>query len=230
MKTPHMVRDWAESLNSIYLLRGIYMKKLILILAILLLMPTAAPAASSIVPDRQLPSPEEYALLMENTANYENRVYGYSLDIPNAFYMLSEDELQQLFDGSSDIYDMRYFVSSEYMLSIEVQVKVPTYSSFEEECANAATYIDILKSWGAKEPFLVHEGLIRKTQLGSMLEMAYGYKVDGSNVNVVYFDYYLGENEYIFYLEGYGTTYEVLQPLLARIVETVVIKDAPVRL
>jgi hypothetical protein len=215
-----------------YFQRGDQMNKILWVMIILLLMPLTAPAASSIAPDWQLPSPEEYALLMEKTSHYENRVFGYSLDIPAAFYMLTEDELQQLFDGSngSDVYDMRYFVSSEYMLSFEVQVKVPTYSSFEEECANAASYIDLLKGWGVKEPFLVHEGLLRKTQLGNMLEMAYGYKVDGTKVNVVYFDYYFGENEYIFYLEGYEAAYEILQPILARIVKTVVIKDAPVML
>jgi hypothetical protein len=207
------------------------MKTLALFLVILLLAPIAALAASTALPEA-LPSADEYAKLMGTTKNYENRVYGYTLNIPAAFYSLTDDELKQLFDGSgtNDVYDMRYFISGEYMLSFEVQVKVPSYSSFTEECANAAAYIDILKSGGYTDPFLVHEGIVRQTPIGSMLEMAYGYMSDQTHVNVVYYDYYLGPNEYIFYLEGYEVPYEVLQPLLKQIVDTAAVTEAGVKL
>ena len=117
---------------------------------------------------------------------YENLVYGYSLGIYSKFEMASDEVLQEYFwptldesekNGGDAVYDYRYWYSRDGVYSIEIQVKEQTYDSFETEIAMAPKYAELTADDYAPENEFkqLHDGVLRDTPAGQMLETAVSY-------------------------------------------------------
>jgi len=168
--------------------------------------------------------------------SYENLVFCYAVDIFSKMIAYTDDELNAVWDSMSfdedddDVYDLRYWVTTDKKMEFQVQVKEQTYASFEEELANAHLYItfveDGMKALGYKNIRQLHNGIKRNTPEGIMLETAYAFTVpldNGTEVDiaVVYYDCYYGGIEYVFEMTSYTGDYETAQYLLDKMMQTV---------
>lgn len=166
---------------------------------------------------------------------YENRVFGYSLGMYEAFIMYPDSLLEQIMgeanldEEADELYDLRCWVAPDSQYSFQVQVKEPTYDSFETEVAKAGDYLSLvledMTAQGCENIVQLHEGILRDTPEGPMLETAVAYDIvqDGQYVHVIsmYYDCYRGDTEYIFQLSAYDQPYEDAQALLDTVVQTV---------
>ena len=168
---------------------------------------------------------------------YENLVYGYSLGIYSKFEMASDEALQEYFwptfeesekNGGDAVYDYRYWYSRDGIYSIEIQVKEPTYDSFETEIAMAPKYVELTADEYAPENELkqLHDGILRDTPAGQMLETAVSYISFDSEGNAtpivfVYYDIYARGVEYCFCLHARNGNYEETQSMLDEMMQTV---------
>ncbi len=131
-------------------------------------------------------------------------------------------------EGDDEIYDLRIWTSPDYRYQFKVQVKEPTFSSFEEEIANAPRYLEL---WGSsyspdQDAKQLHEGKLHTTPAGTMLETAISYKASDGNGNIlpvvfIYYDIYTDRAEYCFSLSAYDGDYESAQEMLDEICQTV---------
>ena len=157
---------------------------------------------------------------------YENRVYGYSLDVYSRFDMFGDaviaEQLAQLDEEQDEIddyiYDARVWRSPDAKYLLEIQVKKPTYETFAQEVQDQFTPEQQFKQ--------LHDGILRDTPAGQMLEMAVSYLTtadDDSTVptTAVYYDFYANGYEYVFILTSFNGTYEDTQKLLDSMMQTV---------
>lgn len=171
---------------------------------------------------------------------YENRVYGYSLDIYSRFDMFGDamiaEQLAQLDEEQDEIddyiYDARVWRSPDAKYLLEIQVKEPTYETFAQEIEKAPYYAEELlkrqEDTQKQQVKQLHDGILRDTPAGQMLEMAISYLTtadDDSTVptTAVYYDFYANGYEYVFILTSFNGTYEDTQKLLDSMMQTVAI-------
>lgn len=169
---------------------------------------------------------------------YENLVYGYALNVHARFDMygdaVMEYYLNQIDEAQSEdddyIYDARVWRSPDSKYALEVHVKEPTYESFAQELENAPRYAELAQDQFTPEQQFkqLHDGILRDTPAGQMLEMAISYLTtadDDSTVptTAVYYDFYANGYEYVFILTSFNGTYEDTQKLLDSIMQTVAI-------
>lgn len=169
---------------------------------------------------------------------YENRVYGYSLDVYSRFDMFGDamiaEQLAQLDEEQDEIddyiYDARVWRSPDAKYLLEIQVKEPTYETFAQEIEKAPYYAEELlkrqEDTQKQQVKQLHDGILRDTPAGQMLEMAISYLTtaqDGSTVptTAVYYDFYANGYEYVFILTSFNGTYEDTQKLLDSMMQTV---------
>lgn len=169
---------------------------------------------------------------------YENRVYGYSLDVYSRFDMFGDaviaEYLAQLDEKQNEdddyIYDARVWRSPDAKYLLEIQVKEPTYETFAQEIEKAPYYAEELlkrqEDTQKQQVKQLHDGILRDTPAGQMLEMAISYLTtaqDGSPVptTAVYYDFYANGYEYVFILTSFNGTYEDTQKLLDSMMQTV---------
>ena len=174
----------------------------------------------------------QYGLLQ----SYENLVYDYSISIYDRFTMISDEDLEYLWrhieaayeEGDDEVYDLRVWISPDYRYQFEVQVKEPTFDSFEEVVENAPRYLELWGSDYSPEQNVrqLHDGILRETSAGTMLETAISYDTadeSGNSYTVVflYYDYYGEQAEYCFSLSAYDGDYEAAQEMLDEICQTI---------
>ena len=170
---------------------------------------------------------------------YENRVYGYSLNVYSRFGVLSDENVAAFLEESDReaaengedseyIYDLRVWSSPDKKYIFEVQVKEPTCESFEQEIEAAPHYMEKIQDQFTPEQQLnqLHDGILRDTPVGQMLEIAYSYtyfyESGTAEPNLaVYYDYYGEDYEYIFLVHAINGDYESAQKLLDTMVQTV---------
>lgn len=206
------------------------MKKRVFCLAFALMLLCALPAQADMAANfsRLL----KYGTLVP----YHNMVYGYSVSVYSKFTMLTDAELDDLWanldanreEGDDEIYDLRIWLSPDSRYQMEVQVKQPTYDSFETEVEMAPRYAELVADGYAPENHMrqLHGGILRDTPAGQMLETAIAYDhllADGGTLPVVfvYYDAYAGGVEFCFSLFAYDGDYESAQSLLDDIMQTV---------
>lgn len=175
-------------------------------------------------------------------ALYENLVFNYSIGVYGGFYMYSDDQLNEIWsrmnlsEEDDEVYDFRYWISPERTYEFQIQVKEQTYDSFATEVSHAPQYISMMEEAMVNAGYTnirqLHEGLLRSTPEGDMLETAYAFDIpleDGSvrSITVVYYDCYYENIEYIFEMTAYDGDYETAQYLLNEMVQTVDIWSAP---
>ena len=175
----------------------------------------------------------QYGTLMP----YDNLVYGYSLGVYSRFIMLNDEQMESVWadidanheEGDEELYDLRIWVAPDLRYEFEIQVKEPTYDSFETEVANAAGYIDLVRDGFAPENHVrqLHDGILRETPAGTMLETAIAYDtVDadtGAEQTIVflYYDYYGAGVEICFSIRDYQGNYDDTQSLLDSMMQTI---------
>ena len=168
---------------------------------------------------------------------YDNLVYGYSLGVYSRFIMLSDEQMESVWasidenreEGDEEIYDLRIWFSPDLRYELEIQVKEPTYDSFDTEVANAAGYIDLIRDDFEPENNVraVHDGVLRETPAGTMLETAIAYDVTDEEtgkthpVVFMYYDYYGAGVEMCFSLRDYQGDYESARTLLDNMMQTI---------
>ena len=206
------------------------MKKSALCLLLALLLLCALPAQADTAADfyRQL----QYGALTP----YDNLAFGYGISVYGRFHMLSDEELDEIWatldenwqEGDDEIYDIRLWLLPDSRYQMEIQVKQPTYDSFQTEIEMAPQYAALVADNYAPENNMhqLHEGILRDTPAGQMLETAIAYDhilSDGSSLPVVflYYDIYVGDAEFCFSLYAYDGDYSSAQVLLDRMVQTV---------
>ncbi len=211
------------------------MKKLLLTLCIAALLPLGAHAESFL--DRSRSAFISKADRAQWTT-YDNRYCGYSLQLPTGYESYSDQELADSLernqaDGEDEdqLYDIRIWMDRNSSTMLMIQMKECTYGSFEEECAKAPYYAEYMKEeWESDEtmlsPRMYHEGILRDTPLGMMLETCYQYDYQVNEelqvtITVMYYDFYYNDIEYIFLMESGSMDYAALQALLHDIVSTV---------
>lgn len=171
---------------------------------------------------------------------YENLVYGYALNVHARFDMYGDavmeyylKQLDEEQDENDDyIYDARVWRSPDAKYLLEIQVKEPTYETFAQEIEKAPYYAEELlkrqEDTQKQQVKQLHDGILRDTPAGQMLEMAISYLTtadDDSTVptTAVYYDFYANGYEYVFILTSFNGTYEDTQKLLDSIMQTVAI-------
>ena len=161
---------------------------------------------------------------------YENRVYGYALDVYSRFHMYGDAASEQLLAKQDEqLYDIRIWSSPDTKCLLVVQVKQPSCVSFAQEIENAPHYAERMQDQFTPEQQFrqLHDGILRDTPVGQMLEIASSCLVtaeDGSLIPQieVYYDFYANGYEYVFMVDSLGEgSYETAQRLLDSIVQTV---------
>lgn len=167
---------------------------------------------------------------------YENLVFNYAIDVFNGFTMYSDDQLNALWEDiepdedEDELYDFRYWSSPDYTYLFQIQVKEQTYDSFATEVQKAPDYLSLVEddmlAHGYYNIRQLHDGILRDTPEGQMLEIAYALSVPMESggkmdVTVVYYDCYFENLEYVFEIAGYNGDYETAQHLLDQMVQTV---------
>lgn len=166
---------------------------------------------------------------------YTNMVFNYAIDVYSGFYMYSDDQLNSLweeivFEEDDDmVYDFRYWISPDRTYIFQAQVKEQTYDSFETEVLNAPQFISLIEAdllaSGYTNIRQLHEGILRDTPEGQMLETAYAFTLPADSgateITVVYYDCYYQNIEYIFEITSYNGDYDTAQYLLNQMVQTV---------
>lgn len=167
--------------------------------------------------------------------SYENMVYGYSLKIYSGFSPAPDETMEvilQHYDaqaeaGGDTIYDSRIWISPDDLYQFELQVKEPTYDSFETELLQAPYYLDLMGVHYSEysNVRLLHEGRLHSTPVGTMLETAVAYDEEYDDGWVehhlfIYYDIYLNGVEYCFSLTSDHGTYEIALDVLDEIVQS----------
>lgn len=167
---------------------------------------------------------------------YDNLVFGYGLDVYAGFYMYSEEQLNQFWAGmelseeDDAIYDIRLWAAPDQAYQLEVQVKEQTYDSLATEIARAPGFLSLIapemEAAGYTNLTQLHNGIVRRTPVGDMLEIAYAMTVpmdDNTTADLVrvYYDCYAQGIEFIFSITSYNADYEAAQELLDTMVQTV---------
>lgn len=211
------------------------MKKRMLCILLSLLMLLSVPGAQAAVNNFYLRT--RYGQL----ALYENMVFNYAIGVYSGFYMYSDDQLNELWsrmdlgEDDDEVYDFRYWISPDRTYEFQIQVKEQTYDSFVTELSHAPQYIDMMEEAMVNAGYTnirqLHEGMLRNTPEGEMLETAYAFDIpleDGGvrSITVVYYDCYYENIEYIFEMTAYDGDYETAQYLLNEMVQTVDIGSA----
>lgn len=173
---------------------------------------------------------------------YNNTYLGYSLRIPTWFYQVPEETNQQMLatfqsteeDGDDHVYDVRYWLvkvtASDY-LEFSIQLKSCTYDSFETEVSMAPEYANVMNAEFASKGIdghceNIHDGILRDTPAGQMLETAYTYtNADGKVTNCVYYDFYCNTIEYCFSLQCSEISFEQMQKLLGQMMQTIHVEN-----
>ena len=174
--------------------------------------------------------------------SYENLPFRYAIKVYGGFTMFSDDQLNAIWSSTGiaeeedEVYDFRCWLSPDNTYEFQVQVKEQTYDSFETEIARAPEYITLVESDMEAAGYFnirqLHNGILRDTPEGDMLETAYAFSLTtakGAQVDVVvvYYDCYYEDIEYIFEITAYNGDYETAQYLLDQMVQTVNITPAP---
>lgn len=169
-------------------------------------------------------------------APYENMVFGYSLSVYERFEMLSDELLDQYWQhieeeadpDADEIYDFRIWFSQDGRYEFQVQVKEPTYDSFATEIEKAPDYLELVRDQYPEDSHvrMLHEGKLRDTSAGQMLETALAYdQTDesghGYTTVFVYYDFYAEDTEYCFTLYAYDGDYTAAQGMLDEICQTI---------
>ncbi|MBQ9198184.1 MAG: hypothetical protein IJ157_13240 [Clostridia bacterium] len=167
---------------------------------------------------------------------YENFVYHYALKVFSRFEMLSDDYLELLMqhidetrdEDSEETYDIRIWLSQDGRYQFDVQVKQPTYATFAEEIEKAPQYLELTRDNYAEDSNvrMLHEGILRSTPAGDMLETAIAYEETdeygrASTVVFLYYDIYQDGVEYCFSMYAYDGDYSSAQAMLNEICQTV---------
>ena len=167
---------------------------------------------------------------------YENFVYHYSLKIFNRFETLPDEMLELLWqhmdeehtEDSDEIYDIRIWFSPDSRYQFEAQVKEQTYASFDIEIAKAPEYLDLVRDGYPEDSNvrMIHDGILRATPAGDMLEIALAYDSMDENGSLyttvfVYYDIYRDGVEYCFSMYAYDGDYNMAQAMLDEICQTV---------
>ena len=173
-------------------------------------------------------------------APYENLAFSYSLSVYERFLMVPDDTDQIDAEQSEEddaIYDMRIWYSPDGRFQLDVQVKEPTYGSFNQEIEMAPRYLELVRDQYEENQHVqpLHEGILREMPAGTMLETAISYDVyaeDGTahNVVFVYYDLYVDDWEYCFSLTDFGGEYETAQETLDELVQTISVQPHEVYL
>ena len=173
--------------------------------------------------------------LYGSMVSYENIPYCYALEVFAGFSMYTDDQLNEMWkmygqDEDSDVvHDIRCWISPDRTYEFLIQVKEQTYESFEEEVKNAPNYIssmeEEMKSMGYFNIRQLHDGVLRKTPEGNMLETAYSFSLPRKNadpveITVVYYDCYYKNIEYIFEITAYNGDYDTARALLDEMIRT----------
>lgn len=174
--------------------------------------------------------------------SYENIPFRYAIKVYGGFTMYSDDQLNEIWNNMSlaededEIYDFRYWLSPDNTYEFQVQVKEQTYDSFKTETAKAPEYISLIESDMEEAGYFnirqLHDGILRDTPEGEMLETAYAFSLTTAkgtqvDITVVYYDCYYEDIEYIFEITAYNGDYDTAQYLLDQMVQTVDITPAP---
>ena len=174
----------------------------------------------------------QYGTLMP----YDNLVYGYSLGVYSRFIMLNDEQMESDWadidanheEGDEELYDLRIWVAPDLRYEFEIQVKEPTYASFDIEIAKAPEYADLVRDSYPEDSNLrmLHEGILRSTPAGDMLETAVAYDSADDDGHIyttvfVYYDIYANGVEYCFSLYAYDGDYKAAQAMLDDICQTV---------
>ena len=167
---------------------------------------------------------------------YDNLVFGYGIDVYAGFYMYSEAQLDLVWSGmelgknDDAIYDIRVWVAPDQAFQFEIQVKEQTYDSLETEIAHASEFLSLvtpeMEAAGYTNLKQLHDGMVRSTPVGDMLEIAYAMTVptdENTTADLVrvYYDCYHQGIEYIFSITSYNADYKTAQELLDTMVQTV---------
>ena len=185
----------------------------------------------------------------KNSTEYNDTYLGYSLRIPDFLGTVTDAYMKQRLDRMNEgktpdsedyVYDSHLWgvqVSSDGVLILEIQLKKCTNESFEKEVEMAPRYEEIenamLEEEGSSTRITqLHNGLLRETPMGTMLEMAYLVTYthdDGSSAQEthIYYDFYYNTIEYIFCLQAPTEliTVESMQQLLSELMQYVQIEN-----
>ena len=168
-------------------------------------------------------------------ALYQNYPYHYEIGVYEGFYMYPEAYLDELWadmdttEEEDEIFDFRLWTSPDRIYTLQIQVKEQTYDSFATEVKQAPHYMDlrgpVLEAEGYTNIRPLHSGIIRKTPVGDMLEIAYAFSFQQesgktTDVAVLYYDCYYKDIEYIFELTALNGDYIAAQQLLDAMVQT----------
>lgn len=212
------------------------MKKWMAIALMLMMLLTLTAAAEETI---NLPRVTE-----KNSVLYDNSYLGYSLRVWEYFTAVpdaaNQDQLKLIQENEAEdddhVYDVRYWVvavtENEYM-TFCVQLKERSCETFEQEVANAAVYAEIANAKLPEDGSLghyenVHEGILRDTPAGQMLETAYRFTdAQGKQMTVVYYDFYYNTIEYCFVLENESSliSVETMQQLLGDMMSTISVQN-----
>lgn len=167
---------------------------------------------------------------------YENMAFQYAVGIYGKFWMYSDEALEEFMmdleenasEDDEELYDLRVWVSPDRRYAVEIQVKEPTYESFAVEVEKAAEVAAKEQKYYEPEQELkqLHDGILRDTPAGQMLETAMSYNMsdgEGNTIPVVYvyYDYYHENVEYIFAVTNFMGDYESAQAMLDEMMQTV---------
>lgn len=177
-------------------------------------------------------------------APYENMAYGYALSVYERFVMVSDEEMEtvwqnldaSLTEEDDEVYDLHIWYDPEGRYQFEVQLKEPTYDSFDTEVEMAPQYLDLVRDQYDEDSNvrMLHEGILRDTPAGQMLETALAYDDvnmygDSYTVIFLYYDFYAGDREFCLTLHAYDGDYEAAQSLLDEIAHTFQVSDGSVQ-
>lgn len=172
---------------------------------------------------------------------YENLVYQYRFSLPEDFIHAGDALRRDILAGNpfgERLHDTQIWRTADGSLTFEFQLKQKSYASLEEEIAKLPQSLELLRPQLEAEGYtnlrFVQEGaIIHHAPAGDMLENAMYYDsqpASGPAVTTlsIYYDFYQGNNEYIFLLYGPGLQYDQAKAMLDRIVDSAVI--APITL
>lgn len=168
--------------------------------------------------------------------SYQNIPFDYELNVYSLFEMTPDETLEMLLahidashsEGDDAIYDLRIWSSPDGLYQFEVQVKEPTYATFEEELLKAPDYLSLVIDGYSPDSHVrqLHDGRLRKTPMGTMLETAIAYDAYDEEENAypvvfLYYDLYLDGLEYCFSGYSFEGDYDAVQTLVDELVQTV---------
>ena len=165
---------------------------------------------------------------------YENRVFGYAMQLPASLYAMDDDSLADILanmqsqDDPNDlgqVYDIRVWFTADTTRILEFQVKEPTYDGIETEYANreetAQMTLEGFAAQGYTNAACVSGDAFVETPVGDMLESVYTYTdADGTAQVQVVLDLYYGPLEYCFVLSAQGEDVQAARELITKVANT----------